>query len=63
MSTFKVSRYSGSKITFSKKSNFHIILVLVVAALYATSQLGACLKDLYYLPVGAENLDIKSGAP
>ena len=28
-----------------------------------TSQLGACLKDIYYLPVGAENLDIKSGAP
>ena len=43
--------------------NFHIILVLVVAALYATSQLEACLKDLYYLPVGAENLDTKSDAP
>ena len=43
--------------------NFHIILVLVVAALYATSQLEACLKDPYYLPVGAENLDTKSDAP
>lgn len=30
---------------------------------FETSQLGACLKDIYYLPVGAENLDIKSGAP